>query len=281
MKACSVLLRIGTVVMALLIGLLDESGAAGPEVISVGGTGTAIGVMKQLGAYYEKKHPEVRIDVLPSLGTQGAIKAVAAGAIAIGITGRPLNGEERKAGALEVELARSPFVFVTHSKTAADSITTRELEELFSGRTTAWPNGERVRLILRPAREASTLILKTMSPRMEQAVDAAMAREGMIVAATDQEAAEAVMKASGTLGTSTLTQLVTEQLPLKVLPLNGVTPSVKALADGSYALFKPLFVVTGPQATASAKKFAEFLRSREAQTILEQAGNWTGPFPKP
>ncbi|NTV13358.1 MAG: solute-binding protein [Desulfobulbaceae bacterium] len=281
MKAGFVQIKMGLLCTALLVGLVLEAGAVTPEVITVGGTGTAIGVMKQLGALYEKKHPEVHIEVLPSLGTTGAVKAVLAGAIGLGVTGRALNEEERQAGALEVELARTPFIFVTPGKTGKERLASRELEDLFSGKTTLWPSGERVRLILRPAREASTLILKAMSPRMAEAVDLALAREGMIFAATDQEAAEAVLKTPGGLATSTLTQVVTEQLPLTVLALNGVTPSPKALAAGTYNLFKPLFIVTTRKTTAAAKRFADFLRSREAQPLLEQAGNWTGPFPSP
>lgn len=278
-KAGSLFRQVVALLTALLMGLVIAAGAATPEVITVGGTGTAIGVMKQLGAVYAKEHPEVRIEVLPSLGTTGAVKAVLAGAIGIGITGRALTAEERKAGALEVELARTPFIFVTSGKTGKENLTSRELEELFSGRTAVWPSGERVRLILRPAREASTLILKAMSPRMAQAVDLALAREGMIFAATDQEAAEALLKTPGGLATSTLTQVVTEQLPVRVLALNGVNPSAQALAAGSYPLFKPLLVVTTAKTSAAAKQFGDFLRSREAQLILAQAGNWTGPFP--
>lgn len=265
-------------VPALFAGWAAPSLSQAKITVTIGGTGTAIGVMKALGAEYERKHPDVRIEVLPSMGTPGAVKAALDGAIGLAVAGRALNDEERSAGAFAVEIARTPFIFVTHHTVGADGITSHELEDLYAGKKETWPNGERVRLILRPARETSSLILKTISPGMELAVASALQREGMIFAATDQESADEVVKTPGSLGMSTLTQVVTEKRKLRILSLNDIVPSVKTLSLGQYPVYKALFLVTTPKTSAAAKRFADFVHSGEARAILEKSGNWTGPF---
>jgi len=266
------------VLAVIFLSLLSATPVLANEIIQIGGTGTAIGVMKLLGAAYEKKYPAVHIEVLPSMGTPGGIKAALDGAIAIAVAGRALNDEEIKGGAVGVEIARTPFVFVTNEKNPPTGITSAELVNIYSQKTLAWPGGEPIRLVLRPARETSSMILKAISPEMENAMAIAQAKEGMILAATDQESAEAVAKIPGALGASTLTQIITEKQPLKVLALNGSRPSVRGLADGSYKLYKPIILVTTPKTPEAARRFAAFVLSAEAHPILENSGNLTGPF---
>ena len=258
--------------------MLSVAPVLAKESVQIGGTGNALGVMKLLGAAYEKNHPTVHIEVLPSMGTTGGIKAVLDGAIDLAIAGRSLNDEEGKAGGVGVEIARTPFVFVTNATNPQNGVTAAELVNIYSLKTLSWPGGEPIRLVLRPARETSSTILKAISPDMEKAIAIAMAREGMVFAATDQDSADAVAKMPGSLGASTLTQILTEKLPIKILALNGVTASVKALANGSYQLYKPIVVVTTPRTSVAGRGFAAFINSAEARTILENTGNFTGPF---
>lgn len=266
--------------LAIVMVLLSISAApafAG-DVITIGGSGSALAVMKMLGKEYEKKNPSVHIRVLPSMGTQGAIKAVAEDKLSIGIAGRVFNGDEKKTGVAAFELARTPFVFVTQSAVKTRNITSDDLVNIYNAKMTTWPGGEQIRLVLRPARETSSLIMKAISPHMEQAMAVALAREGMLFAATDQETADLVMKTPGSLGASTLLQITTEKLSMNILDLNDVRPTVRALAQGKYPLFKPMYIVTSPKTTDAAKGFVRFLQSSQAKSILEKNGCWTGPF---
>lgn len=264
--------------LSLLIVHISATPVCAKDIIQIGGTGTGIGVMKLLGSAYEKKHSDVHIEVLPSMGTDGGIKAALDGAVGLALAGRTLNDGELKAGAVAVEIARTPFVFVTHKKTPKSGLTMEELVNIFSLRTTTWPDGERIRLVLRPARETSSVILKAISPDMNRAMALALAKEGMIFAATDQDSAEAVAKTPGSLGTSTLTQIITERLPIKILKLDGQTPNVTSLADGSYKLYKSLFIITTSRTTSAARRFAEYISSAEARAIIKKAGNISSPF---
>jgi phosphate transport system substrate-binding protein len=50
-------------------------------VITIGGTGAALGTMRVLTAEFGKSSPDIQIRIVPSLGSSGAVKAVLDGAI--------------------------------------------------------------------------------------------------------------------------------------------------------------------------------------------------------
>jgi len=242
------------------------------DVVRVGGAGSGLGAMKILAEAFEKSHHGIRIKVLPSLGSSGGIKALLHGALDVAISGRSLKGEELKDGAVAVECARTPFVFVVHNKVNKRDITTRELEMIYNGQLLKWPDGSRIHPVLRPAGDTDTLLMGNISKEMEQAVKAAIARRDMIMEVTDQEAADAVAKIPGALGASTLIQIETEKLPLKVLSFNGIMPTPGALAAGRYPLAKPLYLVITQKTPAAALQFIRFARSAEGRTILANSG---------
>lgn len=240
--------------------------------VKVGGTGSAVGVMRLLGTAFEKANPGIKIKVMPSLGSSAGIKALAAGAIHVGIASRPLKDNELKAGVQGWEFARTPLVFATHSRVNKKSITARELEEYYTRPDAAWPDKSRIRLILRPEQDTDSLMIAGISPGMPQALKAAHGRSGMILAITDQEASENIIKTSGSLGAASLAEIVSEKLPLNILSFNGITPSIKTLADRSYPLVKPLIVAISPTTSPEGMRFVEFVRSPAAIKILQANG---------
>ena len=62
---------------------------------------------------------------------------------------------------------------------------------------------------------------------------------------------------------------------MKPLSLNGVKPTPKAIAEGTYPYFKRYYIVTGPKKpSAMARRFIAFVRSAAGSEILEQTGHW-------
>jgi phosphate transport system substrate-binding protein len=245
---------------------------AGAETIRIGGTGGILQAVRLLGDAYRKSEPACPVRLFPSLGSGGGIKAAIAGNLEVGLSARPLTAEERGEGAVETAICRSAMVFVTSGKKPVPGITSAQLVEIYGGKLTRWPDGSPIRLVLRPEGDSDTVQLTAFSPAMKQAVKAALARPGMILALTDQEAADAIQKVPGTLGTSVLSLILAEKRPLKALPLDGVTPGPKAVADGSWPFVKTYYAVTGPSPSPCVRRFLEFLRSPAARRVLLQAG---------
>lgn len=264
-----------TFIFWMMLGLLSSPGYA--ETIKVGGSGSAIGPMRLIAKEFMKSNPNTNVIVLPSLGSSGGVRAVLAGAIEIALTARPPKKRELEKGAVGIEYGRSPFVIATGMNNNAASITTSQLVDIYSGKITTWPDGSRIRLIVRPVNEPDTEILNSFSPEMRQAVKKVYKRKGMKIGKTTQDASQLVENIPGALGTSVLSTILSEKRRMKPLSLNGVKPTPKAISDGTYLYFKRYFMVTAPKEVSSlARRFISFVRSAAGSEILTQTGHWVG-----
>lgn len=233
--------------------------------------------MQLLANAFKKTQPHVTVVIVPSLGSTGGIQALLGGAIDLAVISRPLKVEEHAQGAIGIEYARTPFVFATGAQTKVSAITTPELVSIFAGERKTWPDGRPLRLILRSKSDSDTDIVKSMSPAMSEAVKTVHARAGMIMAPTDQAAADRLETIPGALGTSTLAQIISEQRAIQALALDGVTPSLKNLAEGKYPYYKTFIIVNTPKTNPLALQFVAFVRSATVQQILETNGHWVTP----
>ena len=266
----------GWTVAVLAVLLVSVSRNAFPETIRISGTGGAVGTMRILGEAFRKANPGIKVEILPGMGSSGGIKAVLAGRLDIGLSGRTLTGAERAEGVVETKYARSPFVFIANRNLEMTGVTMKGVAEIYNGKRD-WENGQRIRLVLRPVEDSDTPVLKRMSPAMSVAVDTAMRREGMIVATTDQEAVDIIEQVRGAFGAATLSLVISEKRAVRILSLDGITPSVQTLSDRSYPYAKTFFMVTRRNPTDSVRRFIDFVGSPRGSAILAENGQAAVP----
>jgi phosphate transport system substrate-binding protein len=249
-------------------------GAAAADEFKIGGAGAALGTMRLLADEFMTRNPDVRITILPSLGSGGGIKAVAAGAIGLAVAARPPDESEGKLGVVATEYARTPFVFAVSVKSKVAVITTAELIDIYSGKMTNWADGSPARVVLRLASDIDTATIKNISPAFRRAVEVAETRPGVRVAVSDQDAADDLERIPGAIGPLTLAQIVSEKRALRAVKLNGNEPVLKNAAAGVYPYYKRLFVVTGAPRAAAVERFVAFVQSPAGLRILAGNGQW-------
>lgn len=257
-----------TVLLALTV-----AGDGLAAMIRIGGTGSDLGTMKQLAAAFETAHPEYSVEVLPSLGSSGGIKAALAGAIDIGLAARPLAESERTGGAREIAYAKTPLVLATARGNPEQGLTTGQLVEIFNGQRLRWADGNLIRLVMRDAGDSDSLTLAALDSALAAAMENARGRRGVPVAFTDQEAADHLEKLVWGIGPSSLSLILGEDRALKALWLDGVAPSIENLASGAYPLVKTFYLIIAGQPSEAAAAFINFLRSAAARSILERTGH--------
>ncbi|HAN97126.1 MAG TPA: ABC transporter substrate-binding protein, partial [Planctomycetaceae bacterium] len=146
------------------------------------------------------------------------------------------------------------------------------LAAIYSGKVTVWADGSPIRLVLRSPMESDTLIMRRLSPAMDAAVAAALARPGVVIAANDLENVDLLEKTPGSLGTTNLSLMQSRHRKLQVLPINGAAPTPAAMAQGTYPYVKSLYIVRGPTLSAAAQGFLEFVLSASGREAIERIG---------
>jgi phosphate transport system substrate-binding protein len=251
--------------------------AAEVDALRAGGTGSALGTMQILASAFSKNRGQTNVVTLvPNLGSSGGIKALKAGAIDIAFISQAPTAEMTAAGLVSFEYGRSPFVLVTN-KAGVSNISSQEVAAILSGQKPFWADGEPVRFVMREVGDSDNEFLASFSPDIAAALKIARNREGLVIAMTDQEAADRAERLPGSLAMSTLALTLSERRKLTVLNFNGVIPSLKSLADGTYPHHKKLFIVTKGPVAGTARDFIEFIQSSAGRAILEANGHLVAP----
>ncbi len=260
-----------------LVFVINTASVSAKELI-IGGSGADLGTMRQVAEAFTKQNPEISVNVLPSLGSGGGVKAVAKGRIDIGLISRPIKSKEEKYALRSYVYARTPLIFVTGKDNNATDISSETYIALLKGEARKWPDGQLIRLVLRPARDSDTLKIQNAFPETKEAYKAAFERRLNPIAESDQVAVEEVMSLRGGLSTSTLALVLGEKRDVKALSLDGVAPTITNVSNGQYALFKTLAFVLPESPDDAAVKFIEFIKTSKGKMLLEKTGHMVVPF---
>jgi phosphate transport system substrate-binding protein len=260
------------VVSAIASGLW--AGASHAESIRIGGTGSAMAAMRVAGDAFQKVQPGATVSIVNNLGSRGGLQALQAGVLDLAVTAGsvPAGGD-----LVAVELGRTPMVFVTTSPSGRAGVSVPDLVEIYSGRRTTWRDGSRLRVVLRPPGDADIAFLRALSPAMSQAVDAGLKLPGVKLAATDQDAADAIASIPGAVGASTLLLVLSETRAFSLLSIGGVPPGLTAMADGSYPYYRTIRLVTRGEPRGLTGKYVAFLASPAGRQLLNRLGLQVSP----
>lgn len=248
------------------------TGVQAADTIRINGSGSALDMLKPVVAAYKKVNKTAEFKMEKPLGSSGAIQALSNGFLDLVVTSKPLSAEDKAKGLQLKEFGKTPLAIVTERGVTKTDVSVKELEDIYSGTTTAWPNKEKIRVVLRPDGDIDSKIINNLSPAMESAMTAARSRPGMIMGITDPEAYAFVGKTPGAIGATGLTSIIAEKLPLNIMSINKVKPSPKNLANGSYPLAKRIDFVVTSKSSPEALKFLEFVYSKQGRALAEKTG---------
>lgn len=262
-----------------LAGFLAMSHASSPALadeqrVRIGGAGAAIGTLNGALAALAQRGVSETTRVVSHLGSSGSLRAVEQGVLDMALISRPLQVDERMRGLQAVEYGRTPFAVVT-SMPGVTGLTRQQLAEMIEDPRTTWPDGTPVRLVLRPKTDGDFALMASMGPLVELALERASSRAGMLVAITDQEAADSVSRLRGGLGACGLSLLHYGSRLLKPLALDGVEPTVSNVQNASYRIVNRMHVVTLGPPKGLALELVDYLLSPEGGALLATLGHST------
>ncbi|MGN7610695.1 substrate-binding domain-containing protein [Magnetococcales bacterium HHB-1] len=244
------------------------------EVVRISGTGSALPTIEKLARLFNTLHPsfEQRF-IYPAMGSGGSLKGLKNGILDLALSARPLKDKERGWGEPAISYARTPFVFAIHKDLPYTNISSEQLVGIYGLKTRQWPDGRRLRLILRPPGDSDITLIRSVSKQVSTALDSTFKSGILDFAITDLDSADRIASVPGGFGTMTLALIAAQNRPIKPLSFNGISPSIEAMETGHYPFEKTFYVIVRKGAGPQAKAFAAFLKTQQAATILTENGH--------
>lgn len=247
--------------------------AADTQVLKIGGTGSAMATLRLLINDFNRQNKDIRVEIPPSLGTQGGMLALQDGAIDLAIVGQPIQLQGQQSDIIYRSYAKTAIAFVADPNTPVKTLSEHELADIFTGNTGNWPNGTFIRLVMRSLTESDFVPVIEYSQVLREALTAASRRKDIVTSATVQENARILLTLPGSFGISSLAQIRSEHLALKIIAYEDVQPTLYNLQNGSYPFYKTFALVYPKQKFSGALKlFVDYVFSTKACEILAENG---------
>ncbi len=230
------------------------------------GSGAATPLLQALARAYAARHPALPVHVEPSVGSAGGLAAAADGAVDLGLVGRGLRPTEDKS--LEfIPLALDAVVLAAAPDVERQGLTRGELRRLYAGERSSG-----LTLLLRDAQETANDALEAAFPELRPLRESGAAAARFPVLVHDDAMAYALLTTPHAVGVFSFGAVLSWGLPLHPLALEGLRPSVDALADRSWPAVRTLAVVFRPERRARLSPFLAFLASPEGRAVTRVAG---------
>lgn len=241
------------------------------DALRIAGSGSNIPTIVKLGEAYAAK-TGTTIEVPGSIGSDGAINALKANDLELGIISRPLTAEEREIGLKEIPYARIGIVFAAHSDVPDLGFSDNEIIEILKGSKTTWADNSKIFVIMRQANESLNLVLFRLVPNYQSTFYDALESQRWKVVYREKDMADALINTKGAFGITNTTEILKSNSRIKALKLNGISPSIENIHNGAYKPVITLSFVYKDTLNNRASKFLEYVFSPEGSQILEKWG---------
>ncbi len=225
-----------------------------------------------LGEEWTRRGEVPRILIEESIGSGGGIRAAFDGAIDLGMVSRPLSSEEQKLGLAVVPVGQDVVALVAHPSVPVTDFAAAELPALFREDSSKLRDGHTLVPLLRDRGESANAALDRIVPGLQDARELAYKQRRLRVLFSDRAMAEALAGTPGSFGVFSLSWLLANRLPLKVLSIDGISPSLETAETHRYRATRELSFVARPERLARAQPFLAFLKTPKAQSLMRTYG---------
>jgi phosphate transport system substrate-binding protein len=239
--------------------------------LSIAGSGSNIPLTQKLrDAFAPQEGSAPRIP--PSIGSAGAIKALQAGKLDLGLLSRPLKPAELEAGLRQRAYARLALVLAVHPSVPDSGISAADLTAIYGGGKSSWKNGAIIIVLSREQGDSSISVLEAAVPGFRQVFEDSLAKKRWEVFYTDSEENEAISQTPNSLGLSDSSALLEWGTRIKPLSYEGLAPSVENLGKGAYPLHKDLYFAYAEPLSGEARAFLDFVGSARGRALIDSNG---------
>ncbi len=261
-----------SVLMLLSVAVITEASDldkfdAEKGVLKIAGGTAHIPVMKEAAKMIMQKNSAIRITIAGG-GSGVGIKQVGEGLIDIGNAGRKATEKEiSQYGLHMVKWAIDGVGVIVNPKNSVTSLTTKQLNEIFSGKITNWKEvGGGDKSINLYDRDAAS---GTRSVFWKKAL-----KKGDVSTKANIVVSNGAMKTAIAGDPYGIGYVSVGHIDATVAPvaLDGVVPDLANVKNGDYKVSRGLYSITKGEPVGLARLFLEFLLSPTGQKIAESKG---------
>ena len=261
----------------LTLTLCACSSGSSTSSITVAGSTTCLPIAEIAAEGFKE---ETGIDVLVSgLGSSAGIEAVSAGTADIASSSRGLNADEQDLGLTPIVIAHDGIAVIVNDDNPVDNLSTEQLRDIYAGKITNWKEvgGEDLAIVPFQRGEDSgsqTLFRKLLiqgGELMDPPTELAPAAMGELV-----DSIAAYNNSANAIGFSVYYYIdqMYSQPGLRLLAVDGVTPSNDTIASESYPLCNEFYAVLHADAAADSpeRQLYDWLDTAAGQDCIKKSG---------
>ncbi len=258
---------IGTMVAgAMTLGLLAGCGGSGGETVALDGSTSMEKVVGYLSEAYMEENENVKITYNPT-GSGAGITAAAEGRCDIGLSSRELK-EEEKANLAGTVVAIDGIAMIVNPENPVSDLTIDQIAQIYKGEISNWKDvGGADAPIVCIGREAAS----GTRDGFESITGTEDACVYMQELTSTGDVVQTVAFNPNAIGYASLASV---KETVKVMQVEGVTPTTETIQNGSYKIQRDFVMVTKKDGLTNeaAKAFFEFCVSEAADMLVEKAG---------
>ena len=230
-------------------------------------------LVPQLAASFKAQHPGTTFDIAAEGSTTG-IAAIIDGTAEIGMSSRRAKSSEVGAATAKGRnmkptiVAYDGIAVIVNSANPVKTLTKKQVEQIFAGDVADWSavggSGGKISIYTRNTSSGTYSEFKELAMKKRD-----YAKSSQKMAGNEQIAAEVGKNPSGV---GYVGMAYTKASGVKVVSIDGATPSVKSVQDHSYPYWRPTFYYTNGEPGGLAKQFVDFTLSSGGQNIVSRVG---------
>lgn len=256
-----------------LLFLLSETSNAEPiDTLNWVGCGISKkAYVTDLSKAFEEK-TNIHINIQGGGATKG-IRHVVSGEADLGGSCRyHLPEDPREAGAGFEPVAWDALAIITHKDNPVDGLSLAQVRDIFTGKITNWKEvggpDAKIELYTRTSQYSGVgrTLRKLIFADFNQEISSSKAFK------SSGPLEKAIVATPNSIGISGISSARLRDL--KLLNLEGMSPSYENIKSGKYQLYRPLYITYNPRSPkiTNIKQFVSFCHSREGREIMRKNG---------
>ena len=259
--------------VTVLVGISALTVSRGDAIVIKGSDTLGAKLVPQLAEQFKAQHPGTTFDIAAE-GSATGFAALIDKTAAIGMASRPAkpeeiaNGKAKGVDLKETIVAYDGIAVIVNTASSIKGLTKKQVEQIFTGEITDWSavggSGGRISVYTRNTSSGSYAEFKELAMKKRD-----YAPDSQKLAGNEQIAQEVGKNPNGV---GYIGLAYTKASGIKVVPIDGASPSKESVLAKSYPYGRPTFFYTNGEPTGVVKEFIDFTVAPEGQKIVEQVG---------